>query len=320
MYDITSCMRTIERAKRALANPKLFARGFNRSIHRRFGHRSENPDGIDVFDEDWDMLVVLDACRYDMFKSVNGLEGKLTSKTSKGSSTVEWLKANFDNRDLTNTVYVTANPQLERNKNNWSISLHRVIDVWLEDGWDEETGTVLAETMTEAAIEAFDRYPNKRLVVHYMQPHYPFVRSDTKFDKEHLQSLDGQGTGPEDENVWNQKFKGELSFSRKKLWSIYVDNLSYALDHVETLLRAIPGKTVVTSDHGNYVGERASPVPIREYGHPRGLYDDEVIKVPWLECNHEIRREIQTGMIDEKENDIESGVVADRLRQLGYKE
>jgi len=62
---------------------------------------------------------------------------------------------------------VTANPQLERNRENWDINLHETINVWLDEGWDEETGTVLAETLTKAAPDAHDRFPNKRIVVHY---------------------------------------------------------------------------------------------------------------------------------------------------------
>ncbi|WP_049892013.1 hypothetical protein [Haloquadratum walsbyi] len=96
----------------------------------------------------------------------------LSSRVSRGSSTVEWLKANFDGRDLRDTVYITANPQLERNRSTWDINLHEIITVWLDEGWDDQIGTVRAETMTDAAIETAGQFPNKRLVVHYIQPHY----------------------------------------------------------------------------------------------------------------------------------------------------
>ncbi|KPN29437.1 hypothetical protein SY89_00150 [Halolamina pelagica] len=311
-------MNTSERILRALRNPRLFARGINRAYHRRAGMRSEYPKGIAVFEEDWDTLVVLDACRYDMFEEVANIEGDLSSQLSKASATVEWLSANFDGVDLRDTVYVTANPQLERNRESWNISLHETINVWLNEGWDEETGTVLAETMTEAAIEAHNRFPNKRIVVHYMQPHYPFVPSSTSFDKDHLREIDEEGGGPDGENVWGKKFTGQLSISQQDIWEIYLENLKYVVKHVKDLFRSTSGKRVVTSDHGNYVGERASPVPIREYGHPRGLYDDPVIQIPWLENTKGERREISTDRRDTGE-DIDSGLVDERLRNLGYK-
>jgi len=312
-------MNLTQRLERALRNPRLFARGLNRFFHRRAGLRSENTAGIDVFDEDWDTLVVLDACPYDMFESTSQLDGTLSSRISKGSSTVEWLQANFDGRDLRDTVYITANPQLERNRDGWDIALHETINVWLDEGWDNETGTVRAETMTDAALEAAERFPHKRLVVHYMQPHYPFVLADTTADKEHLQQIDGDGNGPSEENVWNQMFHGDLDLSRDELWSIYVENLDYVLDSVKRLLDSLSGKTVVTGDHGNYVGERASPIPIREYGHPRGLYDSPVVRVPWFVHEYSNRREIRRTEGNSSADTIESAVVDERLRDLGYK-
>lgn len=89
-----------------------------------------------------------------MFEAVNHLDGTLSAKHPKGSATREWLRANVEGRNLSDTVYVTANPQLERHREEWDLTLHKTINVWLDDGWDEETGTVLAETMTKAAVDA----------------------------------------------------------------------------------------------------------------------------------------------------------------------
>jgi hypothetical protein len=313
-------MKTTNRLRRALDNPKLFVRGLNRFYHRRGGLRTENTGGIDVFDEDWDTLIVLDACRYDMFKQINQIEGKLSAKSSKASATTEWLHANIDGRDLRDTVYVTANPQLERNRENWDVNFHKVINVWSNEGWHEETGTVLAETMTQAAITAHKQFPKKRIAVHYMQPHYPFVPAETEADKKHLASIKKVNDTPAGENIWNQKFTGELDLSKNKLWKIYTENLEYVLNHVEDLLSEISGKIVITSDHGNYVGERASPIPIKEYGHPRGLYDDAVVRVPWLEVIRGERREIEGGDHNVKSSDVKSEIIEERLRNLGYVE
>ncbi|WP_353635043.1 hypothetical protein ABSL23_05875 [Halobacterium sp. NMX12-1] len=276
-------------------------------------------DGLDIFGEDWDTLIVLDACRYDMFEETNQLDGTLSSRTSKGSATTEWLQANFDGRDLRDTVYITANPQLERNRERWDISLHETVNVWLEDSWDGETGTVRAEAMTDAALDAVEQFPHKRLVIHYMQPHYPFVPADTQFDKEHLQQIGSSGESASDENLWNQKFLGDLDISEGQLWTMYVENLDYVLEHVEHLLEQLSGKTVITADHGNYVGERASPIPIREYGHPRGLNDDPVVRIPWLEYESGSRREITAQSTDEPRESIDSELVDERLQNLGYK-
>ena len=172
---------------------------------------------------------------------------ELSSRVSKASFTVEWLQANVDGRDLSDTVYVTANPQFERNRTIWEITLNETINVWLDGGWDDETGTVRAEAMTEAALDAVARFPHRRPDVHYMQPHYPFVPAETDFDKDHLQQIDGDSDGPTGENVWNQKIMGDLHISRDGLRAIYVENLEHVLEHVAELLEVLSGKTVLTA-------------------------------------------------------------------------
>ncbi|WP_049898132.1 alkaline phosphatase family protein [Halococcus agarilyticus] len=306
-------MDTSSRLGRAINNPVLFFRYANRLYHRRFGRREHNTDGVSVFDEDWDNLLVLDACRYDMFARCSELPGRLERRQSKGSATTEFLSANMDDRDLRDTVYVTANPQLYRNRESIRTTFHDVIHVWQEEGWDEEYGTVLPETVTEYATRTAQEYPDKRLVVHYMQPHYPFIDSGTDFDKGHL-------TGARRESLWSQLLYGALDADQADVWRIYEANLERALPHVEELMDALDGKTVVTADHGNMVGERAFPIPMREWGHPRGVYTDELITVPWLVREDGPRRKIRRESPVTQSNEVDSEVVADRLRDLGYTE
>lgn len=312
-------MDTFERFRRAVRHPRLFARGLNRVIHNKRRELLGAPKSLDIFDEDWDTLVILDACRYDMFEAVNHIDGLLTARTSKASATTQWLQANIAGRDLRDTVYVTANPQYERNRESLDANFHRVINVWLDHGWDHETGTVRAETVTAAAIDAHKQHPNKRVIVHYMQPHYPFVDSETRFDKRHLSTINGADDDADGENVWNKKFLGQIDASCDELWSMYLENLEYVLEHVEDLISGISGKIIITSDHGNYVGERASPIPIREYGHPRGLYDEEVVQVPWLESEQGERRETHAGGAEVVQTNVDKDIVSERLRDLGYR-
>lgn len=298
---------------RAFNNPILFLRHANRLYHRRLGLREHNTDGINVFEEDWDNLLILDACRYDAFARRSELPGRLERRRSQGSATTEFLRANIDGRDLQNTIYVTGNPQLYQHRETIRASFHDVIHVWQEGGWNEEYGTVLPETVTEYATRAARDHPNKRLVVHYMQPHYPFVGSQTAFDKGHL-------TGAEDESVWSQLLLGTLDLDQDEIWRLYEENLDRALPHIEKLMNELSGKTVVTADHGNMVGERSFPLPIREWGHPRGLYTKELITVPWLVFENGSRREIRAEDPATRSEDVDDDVVAERLRDLGYAE
>lgn len=80
--------------------------------------------------------------------------------------------------------------------------------------------------------------------------------------------------------------------------------------------------TVVTVDHGNCVGERASPIPIREWGHPRGLYDEPFVRVPWFVHKQGHRRKIQQtamGVTEKGVDSVEWDIVEERVRDLGYK-
>ena len=51
-----------------------------------------------MFGADWDLLVVLDACRADLWAEVVGTDSELpvgTTRTSPGSTSTEWLAATF---------------------------------------------------------------------------------------------------------------------------------------------------------------------------------------------------------------------------------
>lgn len=307
-------MGHLERIKRGIQSPKLSVRKLNIAYHKRLWTREYNTSGVGIFEEEWDNLIILDACRYDLFEHYCNLKGNLEQKTSRGSSTVEFLRGNFHERTLNDTVYVTANPQLYRNKDRIDTTLHREINVWMEDGWNEEYGTVLPETTTDYAIQASKDYPNKRLLVHYIQPHYPFLSSETSFDKGQLEDSENPYS------FWLQIMMGDLDLSIEDIWPMYAENLEQALDSVRDLLDELTGKTVVTSDHGNMIGEPSSPIPIREWGHPWGTYTSELVDVPWLVINDSQRRQITAEAPEESRDDTNREAVAERLRSLGYTE
>lgn len=302
----------MKRLRRALANPARIGLECNRLYHRRGHLRDYNPSGVDVFEEDWDALIVLDACRYDLFARRSTLSGTLETRRSRGSSTVEFLRGNVADRDLRDTVYVTANPQLHRYHDELDARFHEVVHVWMENGWNEEHGTVLPETTTEYAREAAERYPNKRLLVHYLQPHYPFIDADMEFDRGHVDE-----TGDEDV-FWLRLTDSRLDVDPSTIWDAYARNLDRALPHVESLLSALEGRTVVTSDHGNMIGERAFPLPMRIWGHPKGIHLDPLVTVPWLVVDGGRRREIVAEDSTADERAVADEVVTDRLADLGY--
>ena len=275
--------------------------------------RGYNTHGVDIFDEDWDNLIILDACRFDMFEELNTIDGDLMSVSSRGASTPEFLFANFHNRELLDTVYITANPKLHENRSRINTELHFVENVW-ETEWNDEEETVLPEAMTEAGIRASDRFDDKRLIIHYLQPHYPFLGDGPDlFDKEQAFRR------PDEPGSWFQVMSGQLDVSAEDVWKQYKQTLSIALPHVERLVDSLHGKTVVTADHGNMVGERSSPIPIKEWGHPHGIYTPELVNVPWLVNETDDRRSISESPPITQESDVNQDVVQKRLESLGYK-
>lgn len=305
MYTIE---QVIKGMRRGLENPAYFGRELNRLYFRHCSPEAYNSDGVAVVDEAWDNLVILDACRYDDFAELHDLHGELQSRESRGSHTVEFLEANFAGRELRDTVYVTASPQYQFKAID--AEFHAVENVWDGAGWDEDAGTVRPETMAERAISVADRYPNKRLIVHLIQPHYPFLGENT--------ALGGPLKESDAVDIWGKLMKGAMDASPGRIRAAYRRNLEIALPAVRTLLDTLAGRTVVTADHGNMFGERAFPVPVREWGHPPGLYTDQLVRVPWL-VHRNGQKEATTTAPVAAETDTENDP-QERLQQLGYLE
>jgi len=187
-----------------------------------------------------------------------------------------------------------------------------VIDVW-DWGWDERLGTIHPREINKAAIIASKLYSQKRFIIHYLQPHDPYLTLTTK------------GIGPKlkKEEIWQTKRRRSLwdrvrGFIRWRLVDLfgyelgrklaiklvgypkptkpnrvelvareigvegsrkaYENNLRIVLHYVNELIKNLHGKIVITADHGELLGERG-------YGHPMRRRFPELIEVPWLEIS-----------------------------------
>ncbi|MFW6173772.1 MAG: hypothetical protein ACOC5T_08510 [Elusimicrobiota bacterium] len=145
----------------------------------------------DVMEEDWDYLIILDACRYDYFEKVytQYVEGDLEKRNSDAGATQEWLYNTFPNDyDYFDISYFSANPWINSKgfslkdmdaSYDWCAShtFNHIVDLW-EHYWDEDIGTVKPNKV----VEGFHKAPKmKRSIIHFVQPHLPFIHPESKF-------------------------------------------------------------------------------------------------------------------------------------------
>lgn len=282
----------------------------------RYEHRIMAPlqqviygdDGVSVMKQDWDNLLILDACRADLFESVfdTSTFDDYRRETSLGGSTPEWLQRNFVGGRFGDTVYVTGNPQVSKYARD---AFHDVVEVW--DGqFDSEHRTVLPESIVEATLDAAEQYPHKRLLAHFMQPHTPFLEREEVFPDDH-------GLTKEVIDESHEEIKTMVeAVGLDTVWEAYRRTLEVAVDPVERLVDALDGKTVLSSDHGELLGERVPPFYTRLYGHKTGIRHPKLVEVPWAVVDGNRRRIRDEGV---SIGEIDHDKVEEQLEMLGYK-
>lgn len=261
-------------------------------------------DAYSIYEESWDLLVVLDACRYDLLPEVRDEYGFLSNELqrySPASSSREWLEANFDSQYsemIAETAYVTGNPFTREVLNESKFAM--LDEVW-QYAWDTSRGTVPPRPLTDRAIRVCRSRSPRRCIVHYMQPHFPALSNPGlggKIDRERNVWIN---------SVWEQLEEDELD--RSTVWEAYRQNLREVLDEVSLLLENVDAeRVVITADHGNGFGEDGI------YGHPADAVHDVVREVPWVRTsasnssNHE----------PAEYNTSTSNTVREKLSALGY--
>lgn len=273
---------------------------------------------------DWDVLVILDGCRTDVWGDVAPRYDLPTDGTawSNAACSPDWIKENLSNypQQCRTTGYVTANPFVNHDApGTGSAGLtdddFALLDLVYKNGWEAaDTGveTVLPSTVTDHAIAAWRRREElgmDRLIIHYMQPHQPFrSRPDWDGVGQNFEDLvnDQDMTGV---SAWRQVRDGVID--EDELWTAYADNLEWVLEDVtERLLPNLEGEVVLSADHGNALGEWG------EWSHPPEAISPAVRRVPWetVQASDE-----QTVSPDVDVGDASATVdTAAQLEALGY--
>jgi len=228
--------------------------------------------GTNVFEREWDVLLILDATRLDMYQRI--IDSEVDSIWSVGSSSDEWMQHTFVpeyEEKLAETVYVTGNPFSEDECPDHVFAA--VEEVW-RDHWDAEAGTIKPGPITDQVIDRH-RGGAERVIGHYMQPHYPFIGERTGGDEKMTWDVMGdeahQGGGLA---LWDQFLYG-IRDDLPEVKAAYDDNLRYIRARVETVCENVEGQVVITADHGNALGEWGM------WGHKPGMPHPKMRRVPW---------------------------------------
>lgn len=259
-----------------------FLRGSHRILTMLISLNSRNLQKIDekpesIFDKgDWDNLLLLDDCRLDTFEQVFG---ESDYRISLGSATPEYIKETFTEGDFSEIVYVTGNPHFypdifkDLTGRDIEDVFHTVYNTY-ETDWDEENGVVLPEPLIRDAKNARKMFPDKKIIVHFMQPHVPFLTSELEQSGNHsVSNQASKGDKKQLESEIKRAEKGKID--NKEVREHYRENLEFIKNDIQKLSKELEGKTVITSDHGELLGEQGL------WGHPGNSYIEILRKVPW---------------------------------------
>lgn len=228
-----------------------------------------------IYSYDWDLLIILDACRYDIFYSLFKNRYSIARVESRGSCTPEWFVKTFT-RPLRDTIYVSGSPAITSRRvkiGEYVVDTRglftRVIDAWVSC-WRRVgyAHTCDPQIVNNLAYTTHNLYPRHRLIVHYTQPHAPYIHS-RKLSR-YFNNLRFSA----DKGLWNALQNKEIDPGECR--KFYVDNLTYVMKYVGNLINKIkPRKYVITSDHGESWGED------NIYNHPCGHRNPVLVHVPW---------------------------------------
>lgn len=270
--------------------------------------------GTNVYDTEWDVLVILDGCRHDMYSE---LVADTPALTSVGTASTEWIRNTFDTgryaEEMQRTAYITGN--------GYSATLLDPDEFGLLDeaylyARDDERGTMPPGPLTDRAISAARSGGYDRVIVHYMQPHYPFI-GDGPVTGTTLDFEDGFGQSDalrEQKGIWTQIADGDRT--PEPVIESYRANLEYVMPHVNLLCNNVDGRVAISADHGNALGEWGI------WGHQVGTPVPGLVRVPWdvRECeDQQTYTPTRYDRISRGEVDDIDATVEQHLADLGYR-
>lgn len=267
--------------------------------------------GENIYEQEWDALLVLDACRVDILEELSSEYDFLNdtqSIYSVGSSSPEWMEKTFTEEystEIAETSYVCGNGHsfLIDDKN------FKILDEVWKYAWPDG-GTIEPESIVDRAVDIGRSSEQERLLVHFMQPHRPF-RVEVHPDEAEIPANSNLHDADDGvRNLYDRLRDKELT--KTEVREAYVDTTRWVLDHVEVLLNNLDAeKVVITADHSELFGEWGI------YNHPKGLPVPPLKRVPWVETSATDQGTLSPSL-ESEDVEHEEKVVREQLKDLGY--
>lgn len=292
--------------------------------------------GTNVFDRDWDALIVLDTARVDALCEVKDeydFIEDVESIYSVGGASAEWLARTFDEPHksvIQNTAFISAQSHIQEildTKVQESVSdkplplkilrLMPSVDIddlgkaeyvfkketIGEDGpFGHKEGNTPPRYVTDRGIAVGREYDFDRLILQYHQPHTPW------FSKALEENRDLKY---HEYDWWNYYYETN---DVESIWEAYMSDLRFVLDDIEILLENLDAeKVVITADHGEAFGEYGV------LGHMIGSLHPQIRKVPWIETSATDKQTREPVVEELKQTKMSREKMDEQLEALGYK-
>lgn len=261
-----------------------------------------------ILNEDWDVLCVLDACRYDKFNKIWSAE----KVWSPGSYTYEFCMNVFQgySKKFKDVVVISANPYL----NSYGLSdaefkpenkFKKIYNIWEKTN---KEGITLPEYLIDKFEEIKREYDkDQRFILWFIQPHFPYLNYTCCLDK-NPRNKTLKGLGKKSLSNWKKilvKMENYLPFFICRiLWKFwdkflgsngmrrifanhgkgsvlkgYMYSLIYTMEKIKSTNFG-DRKVVVTADHGELITWEER----KKHGnlsHPSNSEINLLREVPW---------------------------------------
>ena len=292
------------RSEKEYDQPPLSYRSWRKKKEKRylFGWSSDLFDRIE--ETDWDLVIILDACRYDYLSQIAS-SVVVERSISPVCNTGDFVKKAKETNVFRGSKYISVNPRPGEIKPG-DVD---VIPVWEEKSWDLNLRTRPPAPVYEKAAKYLNE--GEKVVAHTMQPHYPHVcelNGDIRpvpggLHPEHL-GYNFVDDGIVFQTALCREINNKHDFDRVR--QSYVACAEFAWNKAKDFaikMASNGNHVVITADHGELLGEWGL------VSHPGDIGLKSLIEVPWVEITPP-RDSVETE--DYSRTDI--------LRDLGYKD